>query len=172
MRRGFSLFEILVLLPLMVAVAAIIAGLFPVLVRDVPNLQRMTNTYGGLMHMLTRLQQDVDAARSLPDQAAGREANGKRLLLQWPEGTVCYEVKDDEVVKYVLDGKGIQAGPAETWRLPKAKVRFNRWRRSGRAYAVEVQSAVEYATQGHTEEKLANAHVYYLAALPGRKESP
>ena len=62
----------IVVLPLLAAVTAIIAGLFPVLVRNVPSLWDTVNQQAGLTHMLGRLRKDVDAAGGLPLSAAGR----------------------------------------------------------------------------------------------------
>jgi len=168
MRRGFSLLEMIVVLPLLAAVTAIIAGLFPVLVRNVPSLWDTVNQQAGLTHMLSRLRKDVDAADGLPLSAAGRTADERLLLLELHGGVVCYRAADGAIIREELHSDR-WATPSDTWSLPKAKVSFTRWP-GGDAQAVEVRTAVKYVTQGRSEEKLANSHVFYLAAMPGRKE--
>ena len=170
MLRGFTLLEIIAVLPLMVLVGAIVAGVFPVLVRDVPRVQETVNVRVRLGHMLGRLQKDVDAAGSLPESAAGRSAGEGLLLLQLPDAVVCYEVGRGSVTRSRLS-EDANGQPIETdaWSVPSARVSFNRWPRSGRCRAVEVHTAVEHTMHGQTREKLAKTHLFHLAVLPGRR---
>ena len=171
MRRGMSLIEILAAIPVLLAVMLVFSGLFYASLGDMPNLQRIANTNGVLSDMLWRLQQDIDAAESLPKSVFGKKANEKLLLIRGPDSTVCYEIKDGQVVREELSsGRDRQGKGTCNWSVPGAMVSFHRWQSSGGAYAVEIRRAIEYSKQGYSEEKLANSHVLYLAGVPGQRE--
>ncbi len=171
MRRGFSLLELLVLLPLLGVVGVIAGSMFPALVRDVPKLQQVVYQNDRISTVLRCIRRDVDAAEALPDHYAGKTAGPKRLLIKLDHAVICYEIREDEIVKEQL-GPDAASPPRriECWTLPDAKVHFERWDRSGAAFAVEIHTAVEFTTHGHTLDKLANTHVFYLSAVPRFRE--
>ena len=171
MRRGMSLIEVLALIPMLLAVMLVYSGLFYASLDDVPKLQQVAHVNGVLSHMLQRLQQDMDAAESLPKSASGRTAGEKLLLIRLASGVICYEVSDGEITREELpDGGNRQTKRPQKWTVPEAKVSFHRWQSSGSAYAVEVRRAVEYRKQEYSEDKLVNRHVLYLASMPGSRE--
>ena len=171
MRRGISLIEILAAIPILMAVMLVFSGLFYASLEDVPKLQQVAHTNGVLSHMIQRLQQDVDAAESLPKSAFGTNANETLLLLRLSDGTVSYEIQDGEIIREELaSDRDRQEKASSRWPVPGAKVSFHRWQSSGGAYAIEVRRAVEYTKQGHSEEKLVNSHVLYLDNMPGHRE--
>ena len=171
MRRGMTLVEIIVTLPLIAAVGMIFSLLFPVLVRDVPRLQRVVHTHGQVGTMLQRIRRDVDSARSLPASADGRTAGESQLLIELDEGVICYRIEPGRVVRDRLTGNVSRAERAgESWSLPKAKLSFRNWPGDLPAQAVEVRTAIEYTISRRTYRKLANSHVFYLGALPGSRQ--
>ena len=170
MRRGMSLIEILAVIPMLLAVMLVFSGLFYASLDDVPKLQQVAHTNGVLSHMIQRLQQDIDAAKSLPKSAFGRNADGTLLLLRLSDGTVSYKIQDGEIIREELtSGSDRQERKSYRWPAPGAKVIFHRWKDSGGAYAVEVRRAVEYTKQGHSVEKLVNSHVLYLDSMSGHR---
>ena len=164
-RRGVTLVELLAALPLMAAVLVVISTLFPAAVRDVPRLYRVVQTGGGISHLAREIREDVDASVSFPARAAGKTADENTLLLELPQGIICYEIHQNEVIRSEISSDGRESKIANSWSLPEAKISFHLWRSDERAYAVELRSAVEYVTQGRVEDKLANTQVYFLGAL-------
>ena len=171
MRRGFSLIEMVGVLPILIAVMVVFSAVFYASLDDVPKLQQVAHTNSVLSHMMARLTQDVDAAESLPESAFGQTANERMLLLKIDGGTVAYKIQDDEIVREELaSGRNKQEKRDYRWRVPEAKVSFHRWVSSGSAYAVEVRRAVQYHKQDQTEEKLVNRHVLYPSSIAGYRE--
>ena len=172
-RRGMTLIELLGTIPLLLVAIAVSAVLYPVLLQDIPNLQRVFNDHGGLEDVLRRVGRDVDAAMSLPESHGGQTAGEKLLLIALPDGVVCYRVADGLIVREELfAGADGEARRTDTWSLPRAKMSFGRWRRGGAAFAVDVHTAVRYRMRNRVEDRLANTHVFHLAALGGRRAEP
>jgi hypothetical protein len=73
--------------------------------------------------MLKEMQQDIDKAKALPQTYNEYTTGDKILLIDLPEGMICYQLKDDKVLKYNLDdnqpNKAIQQ---KVWSVPHAKV--------------------------------------------------
>jgi len=172
-RRGMTLVETLAVIPMMAAVAALFTSLFAPLVREVPKLQRTVQVSQGIQHMLRYLRRDIDSAVGLPRQVGELSAGDSLLLVRLPDRTVCYRVEQERVVCTNVGADGREAArPRNDWSLPKARISFSLWPADGPAYAVEVRSAVACATQGHTYDKLANSHVFFLGTLGGQGGRP
>ncbi len=166
-----TLLEVLAALPLFAAAGVIIMMLFPLLVIDVPKIQKAMQQQSGLRSMLLQLQQDVDGAVSLPKSAAGKTFGEELLLLERPEGLLCYQISEAKIFrKEFLDDGAFRE--SQIWSLPGTKIRFGRWERSGKGYAVEVRTAVQYTRQNQIEEKLSNAFVFYRNAMPAQRDLP
>ena len=52
MRRGMTLVELLVTIPMITAVSVVMAAFFPGVLRDTPRIQRATHVHRGLTHVL------------------------------------------------------------------------------------------------------------------------
>ena len=82
--------------------------------------------------------------------------------------TCLLQFADERLVRRELaDGKGGNGEECE-WRIPDARVRFDRWTRSGRAHAVAVHTGVEMIVSGEPVQKLAKVRVFFLDSVPGR----
>ncbi len=171
MRRGTSLIELVGLLAVLGAVTLLFGITLQTTVGEVPKLQGVAQASRVVSGMLERLRGDIDAAKSLPESHTGKVAGEKLLLIELPEAIVSYKVGKGEIVRKELRTEASDAaGQSYNWPVGKAKVSFHRWESSGFAYAVEVRRAVEYRRQDKTEDKLVNAHVFYLASMPGKRE--
>ncbi len=171
MRRGMTLVELVVTIPMITAVSVVMAAFFPGVLRDTPRIQRATHVHRGLTHVLRTIQTDMDAAVALPESSGEQAAGDSVLLIRLPDGVVSYEVSGERIVRKELssgaEGRGMQT---RNWSLPHAKMKFQLWRRDGQVHAVAVYTAVGLRTRGRDEDKLANTRVYFLAALPSIRE--
>ncbi len=172
MRRGMTLIELIVTIPLIVAVLTVMASFFPKLLTDIPKIQRAAHVHRGLAHMLRTVQTDVDTALALPESFGDKTAGESVLLIRLPDGVIFYEVNADGIVRNELSGADGEGTRTNSWSLPAAKVSFQLWEREGEVSAVAVRTAVALRVRGRNVDKLANTQVYFLSALPSVRETP
>jgi len=163
-QRGFTLVEMLVMLPVIVAAGALFTFILPVAVRDVPRLQQTLSYHRQIQGFLTRLQADVDSASLLPAQIGSATAGESILLLQTPDGALAYELHDGKMIRKSLAG----ASTADTteWYVPGAAIEFHPWTRDNKTYAVDVHTVLSIQREGKTVERFENHHVFFLHAMP------
>lgn len=162
-RRGVTLVELLTIIPMLLAVMAIIATLTPTLTKDIPALGRAVQTQRQLTGVFQRIERDVDSAVSLPDSAGGKQAGPATLLLQTPRAVICYEFADGRLTRFELSA---QALPPQVWQMPNAAVVWKRGSEGAAPTAVEMRTAVRMNIGCRNVERLAISHVYFLHALP------
>jgi prepilin-type N-terminal cleavage/methylation domain-containing protein len=167
MRKGFSLVEVLIVVIVLPFIFIVLNGLFRTLLKDIPRSYQVVQANTSLLSMLKEMQQDIDKAKGLPKTYNEYTAGDKTLLIDLPEGMICYQFKDDKVLKYNLtDNQPNNTVEQKVWSVPNAKVKWKVWRKDARGYAAEVQTYIEYRIQGeHLEKKMANSHLYFVGAL-------
>ena len=164
--RGWTLIELLAVTALMGAVMLAGARVFRAALHETPAAARAIGTHCHIGRMLETLRADVDAARSLPQPAAG----DKRLRIELPDGVVCYERQGDRVIRRKTPRR--RSADEDAWLIGGADVEWQVWRRGGRRCAVEVRHWIRPAVAGQGVKKLANAHVFFLGAAPPRRPPP
>ena len=173
MRRGLTLIELVGALPILVIVAVLLSRLFPVLLRDMPRMQRTVQTHNTVRSVLHQLRRDVEAAEALPDWHRGKNAGEETLIVRHPASMVTYRMTDKEIVRRRRPhGRSTPTTVTHTWPREKAEIRFRCWMAGDKTYAVEVRSSVRATKHGNTLYKLATAEVLFPGALPGRWEKP
>jgi len=162
-RRGWTLVEVLLSVTLLGAVIVVVGPLFHSAVRGGAFARQAVEADRALSRVLRQLREDVDRAESLTlaDAAPGRAG---RLEVSGPGGAVRYEQADGRVTRSV-------AGRDETttWRAPHARVEW-RLRPGPRGpVAVEVRTCIRAAGDA---PRLANARVFFLGGMRGRRAAP
>lgn len=171
-RRGFTLTELLVMLPLIVAAGLLFSLLLPATIRHVPRLSQTLSRQRQIQHFLVRLREDVDAATEIPAQMASEKSGSQTLLLQTPAGALAYELRDGKVIRRQLTGP--TAGETFEWDIPEATIEFQRWTRDKgdkTAYAVDVHTALTIRREGRTRNFFENHHVLFLHAMPPERKA-
>jgi len=166
MRKGFTLTEVLIAVIVLPFMILILDGLFKTLIKDIPRSYKVVQVNTSLISMLKEMQQDIDKAKGLPDKYNEYISNDKMLLIDLPEDTICYQLKDDKVFRCNLTEKQ-KKNTAETkyWSIPHAKVQWKVWRKDINGHAVEIQTHIEHEVQGHLEKKMVNSHLYFVGSL-------
>jgi prepilin-type N-terminal cleavage/methylation domain-containing protein len=163
MRKGFTLMEVLIAVIILPIMLIILNGLFKTLIKDIPRSQKVLQTNTSLLNMLKYMQQDINKAKALPEKYNEYSENDKMLLIELPEGMICYQLKDDKVIRRRLtDNQKDNSTETKYWSAPHAKVEWNVWRKDKTGYAVEVRTHIEYKVYGHWERKMANSHLYFV----------
>ncbi len=153
--------ELLAVVVLMGALSAGMAGLFVTLVADIPRAKRAMDANSVVSGMLIEMRKDVASAQSLPEAGGKVKTDQNTLLIQLPDKTLCYELKDDRVIKRKIS-PDVKSDILHTWTAPNAKIKWSVQRQGGRGYAVEVRTHIEVNFAGKRLKKLANAHVFFM----------
>jgi type II secretory pathway component PulJ len=169
-RSGFTLLELMTVLPLMAATALIFGLLLTEMVIDVPEMETVTFAGGDIQTVLTRMQRDFDMAGSLPPFVNGQSADETLLWLATDGRVLRWQVKDGQITRDEYDAGADGKHLHQTqWSPRRAKLQFERL---PDAQGVAVHSAVEYRTLGHAGDRLVNTRVLRIASLPGHREQP
>jgi prepilin-type N-terminal cleavage/methylation domain-containing protein len=144
MRRGYSLTELVIAMVVVSSVSIVLAGLFTTIISDIPRLCGTVQENTSVLNMLEQMHEDIDAAKDLPDSFGQYWADKNLLLIELPQGIVCYQLKDGRVLRRRLPVAGtpngttqeqstgwltpLMAEPYEeetkVWSVPNAKVEW------------------------------------------------
>jgi len=94
MRKGFSLIEMLAVMLVLTIVSAALAGLFTSVITDIPRSHRVIQTNTTLLNILEQMQQDINAARGLPESFGADAASNELIFIELEDGVISYEVGD------------------------------------------------------------------------------
>ena len=166
MRKGFSLIELLVIIAVLPFVFIVIDGLIATMFTDIPKSVKSIQDNSILLDMTKQMQQDIDAAKDLPQSINGYTAGDDLLLIELADGSIHYQLKDDQVLRYVF-AENQQQIPEKTrlWSMPGTKVKWQVHRKNGKGFAVEIEHHIEYTLRGHLIKKMANSNMYFVGIL-------
>ncbi len=166
MRKGYTLIETLVIVIVVPFVFLIFDGLFKTLLSDIPWSWRIAQENTTMLNMLDQLQQDIDTAKRLPESFGTFTANDNLLLIESPDGILCYQLKDGKVLRHRFTGTGGSKPENEkVWSIPDAKIAWQVRSRDGKRYAVETSTCVERSARGQWKKKMAHSCLYFVGAF-------
>ena len=166
MRRGYSIIELMIIIIVFPAVMLVVNGLFRTLARDIPRASRVVQENTTVLSVLGHIQQDVDAAKALPQSYAGYAADANMLLIELEGEMICYELAEGKVFRRNLtEASQDDAGDATVWSAPNARIQWRVWSKDGDGYAVEVKTHVKQKLRNRWLEKMAGSHLYFVGAL-------
>jgi prepilin-type N-terminal cleavage/methylation domain-containing protein len=174
MRKAFTLVELLVVMVVFVSVSVAFAGLFTTVITDIPKSYRVVQENTSLLSMLGQMRKDIDVAKGLPESFAGYTTDDGMLLIELPDGMICYQLKNVEgarkmrtqvLRRRLTDAEEDGGEDAKVWSVPHAQVEWQLIRGDDKAYAVEVRSHIEYEVRGHRQKKMANSYLYVVGAF-------
>ena len=164
--KGFALNEMLFMIPVMIVLMMMCTKPIRVLTGDLLQNNRDLQANVSVHHMLRKLRKEIDRADALPQYARGKTAGRKVLLIESTEGTICYELIDDKVIKNRIPlEQNAPAQKIDTWPVPNANINFNVLRSDGKGYAVEIITNIDRTSGGHLHKKLQNSHVFFVNGL-------
>jgi len=173
MRNGFTLIEMLAVIIAVTFAFFAFNIIFKDAVMDVPRATRVVEENTTLLSMIRQMQRDIDSAKGLPESSAGQVASDKLLLLELADGTICYQLEDDGVLRRkLMNAKLDVADQDKTWLLPNSNIEWRIWRKDGIGYAVEIKTHIRYKLREKIEKKMANSHLYFagiFAEAPKQK---
>jgi len=166
MRKGFTFYEILLIIAVLPFVFLLFDGLFKAIAGEIPMSVRIVHENTSLLNVLRQIQKDIDRAKGLPKSFAGQTAGDQILLIELAEGIICYERKDGQVIRQKLtETSQGKAEDPRIWSIPHANVEWKVWERNGQGYAVETNTHLEYGRRGQWVKKMAHSHLYFAGAL-------
>ena len=165
MRRGYTLVELLVAMVLFSIVSIVLSRLFTTIINDIPRSYRIVQENTSVLDMLEQMHEDIDTAKGLPESFAEYTTDEDLLLIELPDGIVCYQLKDGKIIRHRLSA--VQENyekDAEAWPVPNAKIEWQ-VRRNDRGGSVEIKTCIEHDFGGRSEEKMANSHLFFVGAF-------
>jgi len=185
--KGIFLVEMIVVIALIAVLSLALTPIFNSLLGDIPRTFHAFNTNKTVNAFLSRLQNDLDRAQSLPLKTAGHISNDDLLLIKLPEGTIAYQKQSstdlspaprsgsvaqlERIVRYNLkDGTSDPNSPQFNGRIfsvPNTRINWHVWQDQGRAFAVEVTTSLALKYPPGAKKILANSHVFFIYTHPG-----
>ncbi len=166
MRRGYSLVELVVAMVIVSSVSIVLAGLLITIVSDIPRLYGIVQENTSVLNILGQLQKDIDAAKELPKSYGEYTSNKNLLLIELPQGIVCYQLKDGRVLRRRLSAAEEQyEGEIKVWSVPNAKLEWQVRRNDRDGCVLEVKTCIEHKVRGRSEEKMANSYLFFTGAF-------
>ena len=153
MKRGSSLFEMLIAVAILSPLLALSASLDYTALRELPRAAALTQTSVQVQNMLHALRQDVESADSL-------RLNGEVVELQGKAGWTTYSRKGNQFSRTFQPRQG--KPDVRAWALADADIQWKTWDAKGRNYAMEVRTAMIAQEHGQSRRKLANSQVFFL----------
>ena len=164
MRRGFMLVELLAALAILVSVSLALSVLFRALVSDLPRTCRVVHVNDTVQLALDRIREDVDQARSFPQSFGETSESERTILIDLPEETVAYELREDKLVRRTLTSDR-KADSEISFSIPQARITWRVWRKDNKGYALEILTSVEQKLPGKKVTRLGNSHVFFVGSL-------
>ena len=144
MRKGFSLIEMLVMLSLFLLIMLFCTKSIKILVTDVPQLHKDFQANVSVLHLLSRLQNDIETGKSLSRDFADGESPKSTLLIKSRDGFVSYHFGDGEIVKSILNhDRALITDKAEVWKIKQADINWQLWQKKDSYYAVEISTGIK-----------------------------
>jgi type II secretory pathway component PulJ len=166
MRRGYSLAELVVAMVIVSSVSIVLAGLLTTIISDIPRLCGVVQENTSVLNMLEQMHEDVDAAKGLPKSFGEYTTDKNLLLIELPQGIVCYQLKDGKVLRRRLSAAQEQnEEETRVWSVPNAKLEWQVLRNDRDGCAVEVKTCIEHHVRGCSEEKMANSYLFFVGAF-------
>jgi prepilin-type N-terminal cleavage/methylation domain-containing protein len=166
MRRGYSLVELLVAMAIFSIVSIVVSKLFTTIISDIPRSYRIVQENTSVLNMLEQMHEDIDLAKGLPESFDEYKTDKDLLLIELPNGIVCYQLKDGRVFRRRLPtAKEHYEEAAKVWSVPNAEIDWQVRRNNGAGYAVEVKTHIEHNVRSRSEEKMAGSHLYFVGAF-------
>jgi len=170
MRKGFCLVEMLVVIAILPIAAIVLDRLFHTLIIDFPRATAVVQENKIVLDMLRQMREDIDKATGLPGSFAGYSESDKLLLIECPNGIICYQLKfaeslagDGQVLRRRLtDTQGGDSEETRTWSVTNAEIQWRVWRNNGKGYAVEVNTHVNQKLRAKLQKKMANSHLFFV----------
>jgi type II secretory pathway component PulJ len=163
MRKAFTLIEILVIIAVAPIVLVTISRVFAAFIRDLPRETKVVQQNTTVQNLLVQIRRDVDQAAALPTQFDGTQAGEKTLLIERPDGLVCYQFQAGRATRAVL--KGQPTSEQRVWRMRDAVISCRPWTRGDAAYAVELHSYVRQRSGTMLRNSLVGDCVLFLHGL-------
>jgi prepilin-type N-terminal cleavage/methylation domain-containing protein len=166
MRKGFTLLELLVVLPLLGAVMILSGRIFKLAVTDVPRSDRALNTRRVAEGMLAKLREDVSAASKAGLSLDGDDEK-QRFTLTGEGRDVFYEIAPGKVTRRVAtEGGNPKPTDATTWELPHGRLGL-KLRPLNNRPAVEADFFVNIRFEGRDLPRLRTRHLWLVGTEAG-----
>ncbi len=167
MRKGTSLVEMLAVILAIAVLMLPLAKMTRTTAEEIPRSYRTANANTSLLSALRQMRRDINRAAEFPKSYGDFSNDSRTLLIQLPDGCVCYRLDGRELIRYNLtDSDSGKWEQSQVWTVPKAIISWRLLRNGDRAFAVELQKHIVHRSGDVIEKKLANSYVFFAGAYP------
>jgi prepilin-type N-terminal cleavage/methylation domain-containing protein len=160
MRRGYTLFEMIVVLAVFAMISIGLDRFFETLIFELPKDSRLIQENRSLENAISHIRADVASAKTL-SQLGGDSNEPNTLFIELPKGVVSYKFVDDRILRSVVGG----ADGNMVWPVPHGIIEWRVWSKGKTGYAVEVSTCIRDRTFGQSQKKMANSNLFFAGAL-------
>ena len=166
MRKGFTIIEMIVIIGILPLLLITADKLFKSLVGDIPRSCHIPKENQLILHVLDRLQQDIDLAIELPESVGEYAASDKLLLIEQADDVICYKIEDRQIARSRLENIDSEDPQNRmVWPLLNAEIRWRIYKVDNANAAVEIKTCVNLHDNNRMEKKLANSHLFFVGAF-------
>ena len=160
--QGFTLIEMIGILPMLTVIALLSTSLLKMAVNDLPAAQRVSFQHSRLNSVLNRIRQDVANASALPREADGVAADASRLLIASGDQCIRYEVGQNKVSRIATGAE------AQEWPIDGLMMVFALQSDWPGTDAVSIQSGILATAGGREQLRCANSSLFFCRSGDAR----
>ena len=170
-KSGFSLIEMMAVMSVVTALMVVFAKPSKLLLLDIPNMYKDTQSYTSLMDMVNRLRLDAENAESLGDHIDD-QSQGRALVIHSRQEDIYYWFGDGQVARIIKPTN--EALPLERydWSMKRAEIAWQIHEHADKADAVEVTVSVDRQVDGRMQENFKNSFLFFTGIGPERIQMP
>ena len=164
MRKGYLLVEIVVVLAVIALLSVPMAKISKTIMYEIPQSYKIANSADNLRIAVNQLQKDINNAVDFPDSYKSFRAEQDTLTIQLPDKYICYQLKEDKLIRFEPAAATENQKNAQYWPAPRAKIQWRVLEKDNNPYALAVKTCIEQKRGNYTEKKMKNAYLFFVGA--------
>jgi prepilin-type N-terminal cleavage/methylation domain-containing protein len=161
MRKAYSLIEMMAVIAILPVAMLALDRMFATIIVDIPRSSHIVEENTTVLDVLDHILSDIDRATGLPNSSGGYTAGDSVLLIELPDTTICYELKDERIIRHNL-GKD---PTSSAWTAPNANIKWKVRQKNNVGYAVEITTHIKHKPARKQTERMAGSHLYFVGAF-------
>jgi type II secretory pathway component PulJ len=164
MRKGYLIFEMMVVIFIMAMVMVTLERFFRTFTYDLPRDSRFIQENSTFNNVVSHIRADVVSAKILSESANGPD-EPNTLLMKMSDGVVSYKFSNGRILRSFAGSVTDTAAGDMVWLVPHGRIEWRVWSKEKTGCAVEISTCIEDKSFGHIRKKMANNNLFFAGAL-------